>query len=165
VAFAKELGFRPRVLLVHDETGQLKLSSTELEVFADIAKMIPKSWQEMTDYRGQLIRDGSAPFKCRAGSRYLYVDEAGLVSWCSQTRAYWNKPLADYTRADLREQFYTYKACQDTCTLGCVRSASQVDNWRPQAPADGDAATASPLAHGHIPVSTTSPATTSLPVV
>ena len=40
----------------------------------------------------------SAPFKCRAGSRYLYIDEFGNVNWCSQTRTVWSKPLANYTR-------------------------------------------------------------------
>ena len=36
----------------------------------------------------------------------------------------------DYTAADLREQFYAYKSCNETCTLGCARSSSQLDNWR-----------------------------------
>lgn len=31
-----------------------------------------------------------------------------------------------------RFEFYTYKSCQDKCTLGCVRAASSVDNWRRQ---------------------------------
>jgi len=55
------------------------------------------------------------------------------VNWCSQTRTVWSKDLMDYTVDDLREQFYRYKPCHATCTLGCVRSASQLDNWRPQA--------------------------------
>ena len=36
------------------------------------------------------------------------------------------------TPPDLREQFYRYKPCHATCTLGCARSASQLDNWRSQ---------------------------------
>ncbi len=135
VSFATELGFASRVLLVHDEHGQLKLKSDELKVFHGIVKKLPKSVRELSDYRERLIRDGTAPYKCRAGSRYLYIDEFGNVNWCSQTRGVWSKPLTEYGLDDLREQFYTYKSCHATCTLGCVRSASQLDNWRKQSAA------------------------------
>jgi hypothetical protein len=79
-----------------------------------------------------LIATGSADFKCRAGSRYLYIDEFGMVHWCSQQRGVFQKPLAEYTFADLREQFDTKKDCAPTCTVGCVRSASRWDEWRGQ---------------------------------
>jgi len=132
VAFAKELGFTPRVLLVHDHHGQLKLQPEEVEAFQRIVETLPKSWTDFSAYRKRLVRDGAAPFKCRAGSRYLYIDEFGNVNWCSQTRTVWSKPLGDYTTQDLREQFFTHKSCNKTCTLGCARSSSQLDNWRPQ---------------------------------
>ncbi len=98
VAFARELGFTPRVLLVHDEKGQLKLKPEEVKAFQRIVDTLPKNWMDFSSYRKRLVRDGSAPFKCRAGSRYLYIDEFGNVNWCSQTRTVWSKPLADYTR-------------------------------------------------------------------
>lgn len=135
ISFATEMGFASRVLLVHDEHGQLKLNSEEIKVFEKIVKRLPKSLRELSDYRERLIRDGTAPYKCRAGSRYLYIDEFGNVNWCSQTRGVWSKPLMDYGLSDLREQFYRYKSCHATCTLGCVRSASQLDNWRKQSAA------------------------------
>lgn len=133
VAFATEMGFTPRVLLVHDQHGQLKLSERELQVYERIVKKLPKSWMDFSSYRKRLVRDGVSPFKCRSGSRYLYVDEFGRVNWCAQTRNVWSKPLLSYTLADLREQFYTYKSCHQTCTIGCSRSASQLDGWRAQA--------------------------------
>lgn len=133
ISFARELGFTPRVLLVHDRQGQLKLKPEEVKAFQRIVDTLPKSWMDFSSYRKRLVRDGSAPFKCRAGSRYLYIDEFGNVNWCSQTRTTWSKPLMDYTTEDLREQFYAYKSCHETCTLGCARSASQLDNWRTQA--------------------------------
>jgi len=34
------------------------------------------------------MRDGRAPFKCRAGSRYLYVDEDGSVTGARSRRAF-----------------------------------------------------------------------------
>lgn len=132
VSFALKMGFAARVLLVHDEHGQVKLNSEELRSFRNVVGMLPKRWREPSDYRERLIRQGSAPFKCRAGSRYLYIDEYGMVNWCSQTRTVWSKPLMGYTRNDLREQFYKYKSCHATCTLNCARSQSYFDNWRRQ---------------------------------
>ncbi len=146
VAFARELGFTPRVLLVHDRQGQLKLQPEETQAFQRIVDTLPKNWMDFSAYRQRLVRDGVAPFKCRAGSRYLYIDEFGNVNWCSQTRNVWSKPLTNYTPEDLREQFFTYKSCHQTCTLGCARSSSQLDNWRAQAaPLPNDAATALPV--------------------
>ena len=133
IAFASKMGFTPRVLLIHDSNGQLKLSREEVSLFERIVKKIPKTWKEFSDYRDRLVRKGIAPFKCRAGSRYLYIDEFGKVNWCSQTRTAWSKDLMEYTPTDLREQFYRYKSCHATCTIGCARAASQLDNWRPQA--------------------------------
>ncbi|MGI8437780.1 MAG: radical SAM protein [Chthoniobacterales bacterium] len=132
VAFATEMGFTPRVLLVHDQHGQSKLSERELQVYERIVKKLPKSWMDFSGYRRRLVRDGVSPFKCRSGSRYLYIDEFGRVNWCAQTREVWSKPLLQYTRADLREQFHTPKSCNPTCTIGCSRSASQIDKWRAQ---------------------------------
>jgi MoaA/NifB/PqqE/SkfB family radical SAM enzyme len=133
IAFASKMGFTPRVLLIHDSNGQLKLSREEVSLFERIVKKIPKTWKEFSDYRDRLVRKGIAPFKCRAGSRYLYIDEFGKVNWCSQTRTVWSKDLMEYTPTDLREQFYRYKSCHATCTIGCARASSQLDNWRPQA--------------------------------
>ena len=73
-----------------------------------------------------------APFKCRSGFRYLYVDEFGSVHWCCQTRGVFSKDLLAYTYADLREQFDTPKNCSTHCTIGCARTASATDEWRSQ---------------------------------
>jgi len=132
IQFAKEMNFRPRVLLVHGPDGQVKLTDEELQVYTRIKKIIGRHLFELSDYRHRIITEGSAPFKCRAGSRYLYVDEHGVVTWCSQTRDVFRKPLMEYSYDDLKEQFHSYKTCQDRCTLGCVRSSSSVDGWRSQ---------------------------------
>jgi MoaA/NifB/PqqE/SkfB family radical SAM enzyme len=132
LSFARQLGFTPRVLLLHDSNGQLKPSDDEVKTFEKIVQELPKTVVDFSNYRKRLVRNGCAPFKCRAGSRYLYVDEYGKVNWCSQTRDIWSKDLMNYTAGDLREQFYQYKSCHATCTLGCARSTSQLDNWRAQ---------------------------------
>jgi len=132
LSFAKQMGFIRRVLLLHDSNGQMKSGNGEVKTFEKIIRQLPKTVVDFSNYRRRLVREGSAPFKCRAGSRYLYIDEYGNVNWCSQTRTVWSKSLMYYTTSDLREQFYRYKACHVTCTLGCARSASQLDNWRSQ---------------------------------
>lgn len=129
---AKQMGFKPRVLVIHDEKGQVQLNAEELQVFKKIKKLIPRKFPEFTDYHQDLIEKGSSPFKCRAGSRYLYIDENGVVNWCSQTREIFQKDLMEYSYKDLKREFYSYKSCQDKCTLGCVRSSSSVDGWRKQ---------------------------------
>ncbi len=132
VQTARELGFRPRVLVLHDPHGQMQLGPNEREALSSLRRVLSGDFREARDYRERILRDGSAPFKCRAGSRYLYVDELGDVAWCSQTRDAFKKPLLEYTASDLRQQFYTHKPCASACTLGCVRTQSAYDEWRPQ---------------------------------
>ncbi len=132
IKYAKDMGFRPRVLLIHDHDGQVQLNADQLKVYERIKKLVPKGFPDFADYRDEMIDKGTAPFKCRAGSRYLYVDEFGVVTWCSQTRQAFRKNLMDYDFEDLKREFYSYKSCQDKCTLGCVRSSSAMDNWRRQ---------------------------------
>ncbi len=79
-----------------------------------------------------MLRDGHATWQCRAGARYLYVDEFGKVSYCSQRRDDPGTDILDYTRADLKHHFNTPKGCEDNCTIACVRRASAFDEWRPQ---------------------------------
>ena len=132
VAFVKRTRFIPRVLLIHNDQGQLTLTTEQVKAFERIVAKLPKTLVDFSNYRKRFVREGAAPFKCRAGSRYLYIDEFGNVNWCSQTRNVWSKNLMDYSTSDLHEQFYRYKSCHATCTLGCARSASQLDNWRSQ---------------------------------
>ena len=63
-------------------------------------------------------------------ARYLYVDEHGIAHWCSQKLNHFEKALLDYTRNDLKEQFFTEKPCNTHCTIGCARTCSAYDEWR-----------------------------------
>jgi len=129
VRFAREQGFRPRVLIQHDSSGQSSLNGDEADALgkalADLG--IPGT----RDLRKRLSL-APVPFKCRAGARYLYVNEHGSVQWCSRTANLFSRALSDYTLEDLREQFLQRKPCTKRCTLGCVRSTSYPDEWRPQ---------------------------------
>jgi MoaA/NifB/PqqE/SkfB family radical SAM enzyme len=86
IDFAEQSGFRPRVLLIHDGDGQFKLSREDQALYKEVEQRLGARWRQAWNYRSRLLETGSAPFKCRAGSRYLYVDEFGMVRWCSQTR-------------------------------------------------------------------------------
>jgi len=55
-----------------------------------------------------------------------------MVRWCAQTRMAFGKRLSAYALEDLRKHFYSEKACSDKCCVGCVRTASAVDQWRSQ---------------------------------
>jgi MoaA/NifB/PqqE/SkfB family radical SAM enzyme len=132
VSFAQEHSFRPRVCFIHGGDGQMTIGPEQLAVYEQIKTQIGRGFRESGDYRTKLMEEGKAPYKCRAGSRYLYVDEFGYVRWCSQQRAAFGIPLADYGRADLKREFHTKKGCADLCTVGCVRTCSAYDEWRPQ---------------------------------
>jgi hypothetical protein len=66
--------------------------------------------------------DDSRPWQCLGGSKFLYVNAAGEVQFCSQNREF-RKPLHAVTRADLRAN-NRHKACEPGCALGCVRLVS-----------------------------------------
>ncbi|HYO96144.1 MAG TPA: radical SAM protein [Polyangiaceae bacterium] len=133
VATARELKFRPRVLVLHDGQGHMLRDEGSVARLEKVKRAMGSSrFGEAHDYRERILRTGQAPFKCRAGSRYLYVDEFGTVHWCSQTRGVFQKPLMEYSKTDLQNQFYTPKSCSNTCTLGCVRTQSAFDEWRSQ---------------------------------
>ena len=133
IDFAKDHGFIPRVLLIHDHHGQLKLSEEELQTYEAAKRRIGKRFSEAHGYREQLIAGKAAPFKCRAGSRYIYVDEFGNAHWCSQKAAFFSKPILEYTAADLKREFHTHKGgCEAYCTIGCARTCSEKDERRSQ---------------------------------
>jgi MoaA/NifB/PqqE/SkfB family radical SAM enzyme len=130
--FARKNGLKPRVCLIHAGDGGLHLSPDDHALYQRLSHEMGRSFRESGNYRQKLLDHGRAPFKCRAGSRYLYIDEEGMVRWCSQQRETWGKALLDYTPQDLRAQFHTQKDCNTTCTVGCVRTCSKVDWFRPQ---------------------------------
>ena len=133
VRFAKEQGFKPRVLLLHDGEGTLMLNPENIKLFRDLQEYLGSGATEAHGYRTKLVQGQKAPFKCRAGSRYIYVDEDGQLLRCSQTRKRFSRDLLSYSDEDLKEQFNTYKPCNPYCTLGCARTNSKLDEWRKQA--------------------------------
>ncbi len=149
---AIELGFTSTVGIIHDGSGQLKpLAPAEQAVFDQIMATGKRSYARFNHFQRNLARGKPNEWRCRAGSRYLYVCEDGLVHYCSQQRGWPGIPLAEYTREQLGREFYTRKPCAPRCTISCVQQTSYIDHWRaPQTLEPAPArAPAEPLVHIH----------------
>ena len=128
---AVELGFTSTVGIIHDGTGQLQpLSPAEREVYGVMRGMGNKSYAQFNYFQDNIAHGKENHWRCRAGARYLYICEEGLVHYCSQQRGYPAKPLAEYTPADIRREFLTEKSCAPRCTVACVHQVSYLDFWR-----------------------------------
>src|SRR5689334_24046374 len=128
---AVELGFTSTVGIIHDGTGQLRPLDHEAQsVFAEMKKLGKHSYARFNQFQNNIALGRPNNWRCRAGSRYLYVCENGLVHYCSQQRGYPGVPLASYTVADVRREFLTPKSCAPNCTISCVHQTSLVDFWR-----------------------------------
>jgi MoaA/NifB/PqqE/SkfB family radical SAM enzyme len=135
---ARELGFSTSIGIIHDGSGRLKpLGPIERQVFDDVSARINGPWQVfknlysgITSFQDNLADGRPNEWRCRAGARYLYVCEDGLVHYCSQQRGYPAVPLESYTTDDIRRAFATAKSCAPYCTVGCVHRVSTMDFWR-----------------------------------
>jgi MoaA/NifB/PqqE/SkfB family radical SAM enzyme len=128
---AVELGFTSTVGIIHDGEGQLQpLSATEQEVYLQMKSMGKKSYAALNFFQDNIAYGRENQWKCRAGARYLYICEDGLVHYCSQQRGYPGIPLEKYTTADIRREFITEKGCAPKCTVACVHYTSYMDFWR-----------------------------------
>jgi MoaA/NifB/PqqE/SkfB family radical SAM enzyme len=128
---ALELGFSSTLGILHDGTGQLRpLTLSQEGVFTAIMALRKKSFARINRFQRNLAAGRENPWRCRAGSRFLYVCENGLVHYCSQQRGYPGIPLAQYSAADRQREFLTNKSCAPRCTVSCVNQISIVDGWR-----------------------------------
>jgi MoaA/NifB/PqqE/SkfB family radical SAM enzyme len=128
---AIELGFTSTVGIIHDGEGQLQpLGEVEREVYTAMRAMEKRSYAQINGFQDNIAHGLENRWRCRAGSRYLYICEDGLVHYCSQQRGYPAKPLMEYTRADLRREYRTAKECAPRCTVACVHQVAYIDNWR-----------------------------------
>jgi MoaA/NifB/PqqE/SkfB family radical SAM enzyme len=128
---ALELGFTSTVGIIHDGSGQVRpLGDIERKIYNEIKSFEKSSYAQFNKFQ-EAIADGRPnDWRCRAGSRYLYICEEGLVHYCSQQRGYPGKPLLDYSTADVKREFITEKSCAPYCTVSCVHQTSLIDSWR-----------------------------------
>src|SRR6202045_2124064 len=128
---AVELGFTSTVGIIHDHNGQLKpLGPDETEIFEEIMTLGKRSFSRFNEFQHNVARGREHNWRCRSGSRYLYICEDGLVHWCSQQRGYPGIPLTQYTPEMRHREYSTEKFCAAQCTVSCVQQVGILDNWR-----------------------------------
>jgi MoaA/NifB/PqqE/SkfB family radical SAM enzyme len=125
------LGFSSTIGIIHDGDGQLKpLQPEEAKIYFEVRDLERRSYTRFNQFQEAIAQGNPNDWRCRAGSRYLYICEDGLVHYCSQQRGYPGVPLAEYTTADVKREFLTAKSCSPNCTVSCVHQISYIDHWR-----------------------------------
>ena len=128
---ALELGFDTTVGIVHDHSGQVRpLRDEERMVYEQIqAEKKPGFMAFAYDniFHRNLALGKPNDWHCRAGSRYLYICEDGLVHYCSQQRGHPAIPLERYGAEDLEREYWTQKPCAPYCTISCVHRVAMID--------------------------------------
>jgi MoaA/NifB/PqqE/SkfB family radical SAM enzyme len=108
--------------LLHEPGGHIAIQGeqyvrllTEHDLFAGM-KFYRQHAEDM------LRGDETRPWKCLGGSKFLYVNAAGEVQFCSQNQEF-QKPLHAMSVDDLRSN-HRHKSCEPGCALGCARLVS-----------------------------------------
>jgi len=130
---ARSLGFSTTAGIIHDGSGRLVALDEEQRTVLEQVVSLGKSLFDFANYnrfQKNLAEGQPNDWQCRAGARYLYVCEDGLVHWCSQQRGHPGIPLAQYSLDDLRTEYHRVKSCAPMCTVGCVHRVAQVDELR-----------------------------------
>jgi MoaA/NifB/PqqE/SkfB family radical SAM enzyme len=128
---AVELGFSTSLGIIHDRLGTLKpLAGIEREIYNKMKSLGKKGHTRVNRFQDNLADGKPNNWRCRAGARYLYICEDGLVHYCSQQRGYPGTPIEQYTFEDIRREYLTKKACAPYCTIACVHQVATFDNKR-----------------------------------
>ncbi len=128
---AVELGLTSSLGIIHDSKGELQpLSPTERRIYEQMKSLGKRGYTRLNYFQDNLVGGRANNWRCRAGARYLYICEDGLVHYCSQQRGRPGIPLDRYTRQDIRREYLTRKSCSDYCTIGCVHQVAVFDFWR-----------------------------------
>jgi MoaA/NifB/PqqE/SkfB family radical SAM enzyme len=130
---AASLGFAITTGVIHDGSGQVTpLSGEERRILDKITNLRKPvfSFVRYNRFQHNLARGAANEWHCRAGSRYLYICENGLVHWCSQQRGYPAIPLEQYSAADLEREYHSVKSCAPYCTINCVQQTALLDELR-----------------------------------
>lgn len=139
------LGFTSTVGILHDGNGQLQpLGKRETEIFEEIMTLGKRSFTRVNQFQHNIAAGRENEWRCRAGSRYLYICEDGLVHYCSQQRGYPGIPLLEYSEEQRRREFFTKKGCAPRCTVSCVHQISVLDRWRGPQTLEATAASPAP---------------------
>ncbi len=127
---ALDLGLSSTAGFIHNASGRLQpLSDRQQSVYQQIERLRKPFYTSAlyNRFHKNLARGLPNDWHCRAGSRYLYICEDGLVHYCSQQRGYPGIPLEKYRQEDLDREYHTVKRCAPYCTISCVQRGSMID--------------------------------------
>jgi hypothetical protein len=130
---ARDLGFQSTVGIIHESGGHIRpLTAREQEILHEVSVLDRPlfSFDRYNRFQESLARGEPCEWHCRAGSRYLYICEDGLVHYCSQQRGFPGIPLSEYSMEDLRRERDSVKSCAPYCTIGCVHRVAMIDDLR-----------------------------------
>jgi MoaA/NifB/PqqE/SkfB family radical SAM enzyme len=128
---AIELGFSATVGIIHDGDGQLRpLGDRERAVYHEMKALENRHFAQLNYFQDAIAQGKPNDWRCRAGARYMYICEDGLVHYCSQQRGYPGTPLEQYSLADIRREYLSEKPCAPYCTVSCVHYVSYFDFFR-----------------------------------
>jgi MoaA/NifB/PqqE/SkfB family radical SAM enzyme len=128
---AIELGFSATVGIIHDGDGQLRpLGERERAVYHEMKELENRHFAQLNYFQDAIAQGKPNDWRCRAGARYMYICEDGLVHYCSQQRGYPGTPLEQYSTADIRREYLSEKPCAPYCTVSCVHYVSYFDFFR-----------------------------------
>jgi MoaA/NifB/PqqE/SkfB family radical SAM enzyme len=130
---ARELGFTSTVGILHDDGGRLQpLSADQASIYREILepKQAMFSFAQYDRFQHNIAQGLPNDWHCRAGGRFLYVCEDGLVHYCSQQHGHPGIPLERYKVADLVCESARPKSCAPYCTISCVHQTAMLDEFR-----------------------------------
>lgn len=129
----RSLGFTSTVGVLHDSEGQLRpLDSKQRGVYDKIFDLGGGlfTFAHLDAFQRNLIKGLPNDWHCRAGGRFLYICEDGLVHYCSQQRGRPGIPLEQYGREDIIRESAVRKGCAPFCTISCVHQTAMLDSFR-----------------------------------
>ena len=128
--YVRGSGLETTVQWLHDQRGHILnpygIGGKEIKLLAKEANL-PFFFSKSVS---QVGINAEKPWKCRAGSRYLYIDEFSTANFCAHARERWQCRVEELNQEIFRKNFYRYKPCNVGCTLGCVRNVSRYDVFR-----------------------------------
>src|SRR5436853_802698 len=106
------------------------MAQREREIYNEMKNLKNNHFARLNFFQHAIAQGKPNDWKCRAGARYMYICEDGLVHYCSQQRGFPGKPLAEYTVADIRHHYAIEKSCAPYCTISCSHQTAYMDWWR-----------------------------------
>ena len=130
---ARALGLTSTVGILHDGAGQLRpLAPKHAAIYERILEpgQAMFSFAQYDRFQRNIAQGRPNRWHCRAGGRFLYICEDGLVHYCSQQRGRPGIPLEQYGPADLKREAAREKPCAPYCTVSCVQQTAMLDSFR-----------------------------------